>query len=112
MSELRRLLHYVRPYFAPLMLSVVLMALVGATQGFTAILIAPVFDRVLNPASADSPVLLFTVPLFHHAVYLQDFLPMSIHNVWTMVAIAIVATFLIKGASDYLGNYVINYLGF
>jgi len=111
MKELRRLLHFVQPYLAPLVLSVVLMALVGATQGFTALLITPVFDRVLNPASADTLVPLFTIPLFRHTVYLQDFLPASIHNVWTMVAVAIVATFLIKGASDYFGNYFINYVG-
>jgi hypothetical protein len=30
MTELRRLLRYVRPYAVPLLLSVVLMALVGA----------------------------------------------------------------------------------
>ena len=112
MNELRRLLRYVRPYLAPLLLSVILMALVGAAQGFTALLIGPVFDRVLNPASADSLVPLFTIPLFQHTVYLQDFLPASIHNVWTMVAIAILATFLIKGACDYFGNYLINYVGF
>jgi ATP-binding cassette, subfamily B, bacterial MsbA len=112
MNELRRLLLYVRPYLAPLFLSVILLALVGAAQGFTAILIGPVFDRVLRPDSPDSPVALFTIPLFHHVVYLQDFVPSSIHNVWTMVAVAIVATFFIKGASDYFGNFFINYVGF
>jgi subfamily B ATP-binding cassette protein MsbA len=112
MTEFRRLLHYVRPYFAPLLLSVILMALVGAAQGFTALLITPVFDRVLNPDSPDSKVPLFTIPLFQHNVYLQDLLPAGIHNVWTMVAVAIVATFLIKGVCDYFGNYFINYVGF
>ena len=111
MNELRRLLRYVRPYLAPLLLSVILMALVGAAQGFTALLITPVFDRVLNPASADTPVPLFIIPLFRHKVYLQDFLPAAIHNVWTMVAVAIVATFFIKGTCDYFGNYFINYVG-
>jgi ATP-binding cassette, subfamily B, bacterial MsbA len=112
MKELRRLLLYVRPYVAPLLLSVVLLALVGAAQGFTAILVGPVFDRVLKPDSPDSPVALFTIPLFQHTVYLQDFVPSGIHNVWTMVAIAISATFLIKGLSDYFGNFFINYVGF
>jgi subfamily B ATP-binding cassette protein MsbA len=111
MKELHRLLHYVRPYLAPLLLSVFLMALVGAAQGFTALLIVPVFDRVLQPDRPDSPVPLFTIPVFNHAVYLQDFLPASIHNVWTMVAIAIFATFVIKGACDYFGNYFVNYVG-
>src|SRR5580700_693738 len=112
MKELRRLLHYVRPYTGPLLLSVILLAVVGAAQGFTAILVGPVFDRVLKPDSPDSQVPLFTIPLFRHTVYLQDFVPASIHNVWTMVAVAIVATFLIKGACDYFGNFFINYVGF
>ncbi|HLJ51086.1 MAG TPA: hypothetical protein VKU01_33995, partial [Bryobacteraceae bacterium] len=63
MKEVARILRYVRPYMAALFASVILMACVGATQGFTALLIGPVFDRVLNPASADAPVLLFTVPV-------------------------------------------------
>jgi subfamily B ATP-binding cassette protein MsbA len=91
---------------------VILMALVGAAQGFTALLVGPVFDRVLKPDSPDSGVPLFTIPLFQHTVYLQDLLPASIHNVWTLVAIAIGATFLIKGICDYFGNYFINYVGF
>src|SRR5579862_9987178 len=111
MKEFARLLRYVRPYAAPLAISVILLALVGAAQGFTAILVGPVFDRVLKPDSPDSLVPLFTIPLLGRTVYLQDFVPAAIHNVWTMVAIAILATFLIKGACDYFGNYFINYVG-
>ena len=62
MSELGRLLRYSRPYTPHLLLSVLLMACVGAAQALTALLIGPIFDRVLNPASADAPVLLFTIP--------------------------------------------------
>ena len=58
MRELLRLLRYVRPYLPPLLLSVLLMAGVGAAQGLIALLIRPVFDRVLNPASVDAPVAL------------------------------------------------------
>ena len=112
MTDLRRLLRFVRPYSAPLLLSVVLMAAVGAGQGFMAVLIGPIFDRVLKPDSADSLVPLVSVPGFNHTIYLQDILPASIHNVWTMVAVAILATFLIKGLCDYFGNYMVNYVGF
>src|SRR5439155_19461351 len=38
--------------------------------------------------------------------------PASIHNVWTMVAISILAVFAVKGLCDYFGNYLINYVGF
>jgi subfamily B ATP-binding cassette protein MsbA len=109
---MRRLLRFVRPYSAPLVLSVILMALVGAAQGFMAVLVGPVFDRVLKPESADAPVALFTIPGLGHTVYLQDLFPSAIHNIGTLVAIAILATFLIKGVCDYFGNYFVNYVGF
>src|SRR5260370_14556755 len=109
---MRRLLRSVRPYFAPLLLSVILMALVGASQGFMVSLVGPIFDRVLKPDSPDSLIPLFKVPGFSHPIYLQDFVPSSIHNVWTMVAIAMLGVFLVKGLCDYFGNYVVNYVGF
>jgi len=112
MKEFRRLLFYVQPYLGTLLLSVILMAIVGAAQGLTAVLVGPVFDRVLQPDTPDSAVALFTIPGFHRTVYLQDFLPAQIHNVWSMVAIVILATFLTKGLCDYFGNYFINYVGF
>ena len=112
MRELSRLLKYSRPYVPHLSASVLLMMCVGAAQGLTALLIGPIFDRVLNPASADQPVKLFTIPILHHPVYLSSFLPPQIHNVWTMVAVAILAVFFIKGTCDYFGNYLINYVGF
>jgi subfamily B ATP-binding cassette protein MsbA len=111
MSELGRLLRYSRPYTGHLLLSVVLMACVGAAQALTVILIGPIFDRVLNPASADAPVLLFTIPLWKHQVFLDSFMPAQVHNVWTMVAAGILAVFTIKGLCDYAGNYLVNYVG-
>src|SRR5678815_5068572 len=38
-------------------------------------------------------------------------MPMAIHNVWTMVAVGILAVFAIKGVCDYAGNYLVNYVG-
>jgi subfamily B ATP-binding cassette protein MsbA len=88
------------------------MATVGAAHAFMVLLIGPIFDRVLQPNTPDAPVPLFTIPGFGHPIYLQQFLPSSIHNVWRMVAIAILAVFLIKGLCDYFGNYLVNYVGF
>ena len=112
MSELGRLLRFSRPYTPYLILSVLLMACVGAAQALTALLIGPIFDRVLNPASAEAPVLLATLPILRHKVYLSDLMPASIHNVWTMVAVGILAVFFLKGLCDYCANYLINYVGF
>jgi len=112
MKDLVRLLRYAKPYTPHLLISVVLMACVGASQALTVLLIGPVFDRVLNPASADAPVALFTVPGWHYTVYLDQLMPSSIHNVWTMVAVGILVVFLVKGVCDYTANYLINYVGF
>src|SRR5262249_14653809 len=111
MRDLFRLLRFVRPYTAPLLLSVILMAGVGAAQALMALLIGPVFDRVLKPDSPESPVPLANIPGFNHPIYLHDFMPASVHNVWTMVAIAIAGAFLFKGLCDYLGNYLVNFVG-
>ncbi len=111
MKELARLLRFSRPYTPHLILSVLLMACVGAAQGLMALLIKPVFDRVLNPSSAETPVLLFTIPVIKHKLFLGDFMPASIHNVFTMVATAILATVFLKGLCDYFANYLINFVG-
>jgi subfamily B ATP-binding cassette protein MsbA len=108
MRELSRLLQYSRPYVPHLSISVVLMMCVGAAQGLTALLIGPVFDRVLNPDTADEPVKLFSISP-GHPIYLR--VPFPVHNVWTTIAIAILGTFVIKGLCDYAGNYLINFVG-
>ncbi len=112
MKELLRLLRYARPYTPAIAVSVVLMAAAGGSQGMMALLIGPVFDRVLNPSSPDSPVLLFRLPVTNAPVYLNMLLPAWIHNIWTAVAAGILGVFLVKGVCDYFGNYLVNYAGF
>jgi len=110
MKDLARLLRYSRPYVPHLLASVVLMAIVGAAQGMTAILISPILDRVLKPMDYEPPVSLGT--LFHHTFYLNDLLPHNITTIWAMVATAILTVFFLRGICDYFGNYLINYVGF
>ena len=101
------------------------MAVVGLSQGLLVRLIPLVFERVLNPAAANTPAVLFEYPpqdhaanaaaqkLTHPKIYitLNDVMPSSIHNIWTMVAVGIFFCFLAKGVCDYLGNYLINWTG-
>ena len=112
MSELRQLLRYARPYWHRLLAAVGLMAMVGACHGLVALLIGPVFDRVLNPQSSGGEVLLYRFPFTGGAVYLNDLVPSSIDDVWTMVAIGIIGVFILKGLGDFFGNYLVNYAGF
>jgi subfamily B ATP-binding cassette protein MsbA len=110
-KDRRRLIALARPYWPMLAGSVLLMACVGAAHSMMAFLIGPIFDRVLNPASADTPVLLFTVPIFKYPVYLNQFVPAGISNIWNKVAFGVLMVFLIKGVCDYFGNYLVNYVG-
>ncbi len=113
MSELFRLLRYVRPYWFRLAVSVLLMACVGAFEAVTALLIGPVFDRVLNPrAAADTLFLVRNVPVWNQPLDLRMFVPEWIHNVWTVVAVAIVVVTLGKALCEYVASYLVNYIGF
>ncbi|HVT91504.1 MAG TPA: ABC transporter ATP-binding protein [Bryobacteraceae bacterium] len=112
MKELARLLRFARPYWAALLASTVLMAGVGGGQALVVLLVRTVFDRVLQPDTPDALVVLVNIPVIHRALYLQQIVPSFVHNVWSMVAVAIVEVYLFKGLCDYLGNFLINYAGF
>ncbi len=85
------------------------MAVVGACEAAFALLIKPIFDRVLEPNQSTAPILLFKIP--GHAIYLQQFMPRGVESPWTMVAIAIVGITLIKGISEYFATYSVNFIG-
>ena len=89
-----------------------MLAAVGLLDAFRPILVGPVLDRVLNPASGSENIKLFTNPLTGHAVYLQRFVPSHFHNAWTIVAYALVASTILKGIFDYAGTYLVNHAGF
>jgi len=111
LNDLYRLLRYARPYWLVLLASVLFMGIVGLSQGLLVRLIPLVFERALNPNAPDTPALLFSLPATHTRVFLNDLIPSFVHNIWTMVALALLACFLAKGVCDYLGNYLINWVG-
>ena len=113
MRQLSRLLRYAAPYWWQLFSSVTLMAAVGLLDAFRVLLIGPIFDRVLNPATQSRNIQLFKIPGTENGVvYLQQFVPSHFQNAWTVVAFALVAATLLKGVFDYLGTYLVNFAGF
>ena len=112
MSDLLRLLRSVRPYGIRLVAGVVMMVGVGFFEAVAALLIGPIFDRVLNPQAPDSAVALLTVPYLEWTLYLDQLLPDWIRNVWTVVSVFIVGVVLSKAICEYLANYWINYVGY
>ncbi len=112
MRQLIRLVRYALPYWWYIVCSVVLMALVGALDAFKFLLIRPIFDRVLNPSTGSKDIQLFVIPSTHHAVFLQQLVPSRFTNAWTMVAVALVGSTVLKGICDYAGTYLVNHAGF
>lgn len=110
-KDLFRLLHYARPYSPALLVSVFFMAIVGLSQGVLVTLIKVIFDRVLERDSPSGPVLLYEVPVLHWKIFLGSLMPSGVHNVWTMAALAILGCFMAKGICDYLGNFLVNWVG-
>jgi subfamily B ATP-binding cassette protein MsbA len=110
MKELLRLLAYGRRYSAQLAISVVLMAVAGGATATMALLVGPILYNVLDPHASNAPIKLYTDPIFKHPFYLPHLPSMS--NVWAVMAVAILTVFLVKGLCDYLGNYLVNYVGF
>src|SRR5436305_3306020 len=111
-QHLARLLRYPFAYLWQFLPAVILMAAVGLLDAFRVLLIGPIFDRVLNPGSAGSPIRLFTVPGSDRTLFLQQLVPAHFHNPWTVVAFALVAATVLKGIFDYAGTYLVNYAGF
>lgn len=112
MKRMARLLAYMRPYAGATLVSVLLMAVVGAMQAFRVLLIKPIVDNVLSPAASPNRVLVFTVPHTAVRVDLQRWLPSHFHNAWTVVALALVASALVKAICDYAGTLLANRAGF
>ena len=81
MSEFKQLLSYVRPHAPKVGLSVLLMAIVGASHGLVAVLIEPVFDRILNPDTPPGPIRVLEIPFVDKTVELGDLLPASLDDV-------------------------------
>jgi subfamily B ATP-binding cassette protein MsbA len=112
MRQLTRLVRYALPYWWQILSSVVLMALVGALDAFKFLLISPILSRVLDPMTGSKDIQLFVIPITHHPVYLQQFVPSRFTNAWTMVAFALIASTILKGICDYTGTYLVNHAGF
>jgi ATP-binding cassette, subfamily B, bacterial MsbA len=110
-TQVQRLLAFLKPYSFRFLGAFLLMALVGACEALTALLIKPVFDRVLAPGTDAGKIVLFQWPFGGRPIYLQSFFPAWIHNAWTIVAIAIVSVTLVKGVAEFLATYFINFIG-
>ena len=109
--QLKRLLAYVRPYAFRLAVGVVLVAFAALAEGGVALMIKLAVDFVLNLGATTSRLPLGALPWSGRIIYLNDYFPSRIHNVWTVFAISLVVLFVAKAFAEYLGTTQIQYSG-
>src|SRR5262249_8613681 len=100
-----------RPYFFRIVAGVMFLAVVALAEGLIVFLIVSIIDRVLNPASSDSTLPLFTIPGIHKTIYLNHFFPPRIHHVWAVVSISLLVVFGVKAIAEFFGNGLIQSVG-
>jgi ATP-binding cassette, subfamily B, bacterial MsbA len=110
--QLRRLLGYVRPYVFRLIVGVILLAFVAFAEGIIALLVRPAVDNVLNPSVVGRTLKLVTIPWTGKTIYLNDFFPPTIHNVWTIFAFTLIFVYVAKAVAEYLGTTEIYHVGY
>lgn len=107
-----RLLRYARPYALYQLVSMLLMAMVGAMAALRIYLVKPIFDKVLRPDDQGGNFLQYHIPWIHRDIDLHFLVPSHFHNAWSVVAYVLVASAIVKSVCDYAGTYLVNYAGF
>ncbi|MCX8023429.1 MAG: lipid A export permease/ATP-binding protein MsbA [Syntrophorhabdaceae bacterium] len=79
-----RLLKYLKPYWTKLLLAMIFMSLVAATNGVTAFIVKPVLDNIFFEKNA---AMLYIIP------------------------VGIILLYLLKGVFDYLQAYLMGFVG-
>lgn len=112
MRNIFRLLRYGLPYTLQWIPGVLLLAVVGALDALRLALFVPIIGVVLQPDNPSNALPLFPMAPPRWRFDVHQFVPSWMHNAWTVVAFALVASTIIKGICDYTGTYLVNYAGF
>src|SRR4029077_19552220 len=83
----------------------------AVAEGCVALMIKLAVDFVLNPSATSSRLPLATVPWNGKVIYLNDYFPARIHNVWTVFSISLIILFFAKALAEYFGTTQIQYSG-
>ncbi len=111
MRNLHDLLAYARPHTGWLLLGAALMAVVGVFEGATVLLIRSVVQFVLDPTATAAQIVFVELPYLAHPIRLNDWIPLPVQSAALLVALALIGVFLLKAASEYAGEYVVQRSG-
>jgi subfamily B ATP-binding cassette protein MsbA len=112
MRNFFRLLRYGLPYTFHWVPGVLLLAVVGLLDALRLALFVPILGVVLRPSNPSNSLILFPNAPPRWQFDVHQFVPSWMHNAWTVVAFALVASTVVKGICDYAGTYLVNYAGY
>jgi subfamily B ATP-binding cassette protein MsbA len=111
MKKALRLLRYWFPFWLQALPGVLLLAVVGLLDALRMALFVPILGVVLKPDNSSNALQLFPFAPPQWRFDMHTLVPSWMHNAWTVVAFALVASTIIKGICDYIGTYLVNYAG-
>jgi subfamily B ATP-binding cassette protein MsbA len=91
---------------------VLLLAAVGLLEALRMAFFVPILGVVLRPSNPSSALPLFPFAPPQWQFDIHRFVPSWMHNAWTVVAVVLVGSTIIKGLCDYAGTYLVNYAGY
>jgi ATP-binding cassette, subfamily B, bacterial MsbA len=112
MKRVLRLLGYMRPYTLYMVFATLLMGVFAAMAALRVMLLKPIMDNVFSAKTAPDQILVYPIPSTHYVLNLQFLIPRHFHNAWTVVAVALVGSAMIKSICDYAGTLLENKAGF
>ena len=103
MTDFRRLLNYLKPYWASFVLALGAMLVNGIFEGAIGALIVPIFQQLRGGATNGTPA----TTLFN----LQDYIPTQGFAAWRMIAVMLVVFTICKGIAEYFSTYLMAKVG-
>jgi subfamily B ATP-binding cassette protein MsbA len=109
--EVFRLLRFVRPYRARLAAGIGALVVVGFAEGIVALMITPLFDRVLSPGNPDPRLPLVTLPFGGPTIFLDSLVPGGLQYIWAVYAVSLILLFVAKAVAEFYGVFQVQSVG-